>query len=955
MSQNSKAKLLERLAQGNVMFDWGAIVAIDQHQINRLLQEQYMAAFNDLSFLMPFSTETRLGDYERVSLTDLVLGVPQVSFENATMTNSQVTVRQNILAGTYSTVLHIPGSPPYLSRSLSLREDMGYRLEMTAELGVRTGSVDDRGKLMLNLAEGRLFNCNLGQSTEAAQQIGTVLGNWIKSQEAYKHILFCAMLDFSEYGPLSPRSFAVRTQPAPEGNNPLAAQYGNGAVVLFTHLRVNKEPGRMPGNPDAFPYLIPDDLNVQGAPAFNSTTLIAKPLRHYVNEQAPGVLRQLNLPNALQVDMLERDDPHDHVIFGSIGPSARSYSVEPMNSHLEAAGSQPFVLDNQGQVVEARWEAANINLPLATGTMSASGTYTAQQQQQFQRDQQLTLVSAQFPSVVGEQVRSGLVIESRQPVHITPRVVTWGANLPDVELYADTLSGNDLIWELLPDQGNVHGELERDAQQPTRCVFKPFTPENGLPEIRMQQIRVTDRASNTYDTATVVIFAYPQSLQVTPFHVPVLSANQPIAFRLSDRDHDRATWHVFGEGSVDDNGVYTPPSNPSVPASVIMADINDEYTGYAIVEQHYQQLPLRWTQLEKFEVNVLGEPVCLANGMQQVEVEIVVETMPVRDGGDDYFIPLTPSEMSSIRLTYRSSNVDVEFVEADQEGLEPESNTWATHNRRNRFQLYNNSLSNQPSESRAPQTRTTRRLYIQSSRAGTEEFYAKFQDDTNAWWDSRDSQGFATIRAVEPPTAGPDNYTLTRERVHNGRGRIHDPGNGLPPDEFSYMLDSIDYWRLSYQQSLRTIRFATLRLEGAAASVRWESEQVDETFFSYLLCGFNGLPAPGEPAPGPELKDDAMLTAMSGELSYDKIQREFVSTKEPGPGEVLFALHRIDDMPYWYDGKAGEDESRHYRASLDQPLMLVLYDQQGTRHRLQVGFPPPSVVDSRNEVILAIR
>ncbi|MFB4394947.1 MULTISPECIES: hypothetical protein [unclassified Pseudomonas] len=955
MSQNSKAKLLERLAQGNVMFDWGAIVAIDQHQINRLLQEQYMAAFNDLSFLMPFTAETTIGDHERVVLRDVVLGVPQVSFEKATMTNAQVTVRQNILAGNYSTFMHIPGAPPYLARSLSLREDMGYQLEMTAELGVSTGSVDDRGKLMLNLAEGRLFSCNLGESTQSALQIGGVLGDWIKSQEAYKHILFCAMLDFSEYGPLSPSSFAVRTQPAPEGNNPLAAQYGNGAVVLFTHLRINKEPGRMPANPDVFPYLIPDDLTAQGAPAFNSTTLIAAPLRHYVNDQAPGILRQLVLPNALQVDMLERHDPHDHAIFGSIGPSARSYFVEPMNSQLQAAGSQAFVLDNQGQPVSAQWRAANLNLPLATGTMSDSGTYTAQEQQQFQRDQQLTLVSAQFSSVVGEQVRSGLVIESRQPVHVTPSVVTWGEGMPDIALYADTLSGNALTWELLSDQGVVHGELVHDTGQPGRMLFKPFTPDNGRPEVRLQRIRVSDRASGTYDIATVVIFAYAQSLELLPFHVPVLRAREPIAFRLrDDDDHADATWKVFGEGSVDDNGVYTPSSTPSAPVSVIMADIRDRFTGYAIVEQHYQQLPLRWTALEKFEVKVLGEPVCLANGMQQVEVEIVVETMPVTDGPDTYFIPLTPAEMSSIRLTYRSSNVDVEFVEADQEGLAPDSFTWATHNRRNRFEFYSNSMSNRPTALRSPETRTTRRLYVQSSRAGSEEFYAKFQDDNNGWWDSREKEGFITIRAVEPPTPGLEDYTLIRERVENGKGRIHDPGNGLPPDEFGYMLDSIDYWRLSYKQGLRTIRFATLRLEGAAASVRWESEQVDETFFSYLLCGFNGLPVPGEPPPGPELKEDAMLTAMSGELSYEKIRREFVNLKEPAPGEVLFALHRVDDMPYWYDGMAGDDESKHYRASLDQPLMLVLYDRQGTRHRLQVGFPPKSIVDSRNQVILAI-
>jgi len=955
MKTNSKTELLERLAQGNVMFGWGAILAFDRDQVNRMLREQYLAAFNDLSFLLPFSNEVAIGEVERASLSDIVLGAPQVSFEHATFTNAKATVRLGILAGTYSTTIHQPGSPPYLARSETLREDMGLVLEMSVELGVRVGSVDDRGKLMLDLSVGDRFSCNLGLSDDARLAIGAKLGEQIKAHPAYKQLYSFAMLDFSDYGPLSPRSFQVRTQQAPEGSRPHSAQYGNGAIVVFSQLRINKEPGIMPGNPDTYPYLIPDDLTVQGTSAYSATALIAAPLRHFVDDQqAPGILRQLRLPNAHQVSMADRHDPLDHVIFGGIEPTALSFFVEPMQSALLPDGRQPFILDNQGQAVAARWEAVDLTLPLSTGSM-VNGTYQALPAEKFRRDQQLVLVSGRFSSAAGEQIRTGLLVESRQAVNVLPRVTTWAAGMGDIKLRAGSVNGGDLTWELIQDDGHVHGELVPDPEQPTWRIFKPFEPDGYVPEVRLQRILVTDKATNTSDTATVVIFAYKQTLNVTPYHVPVFKGHEPIAFKLPADDHADATWKVFGEGEVDDNGVYYPPSQAKAPVSVVMADINDRFTGYAIVQHTYQQPPISWTELEKFEINVLGEPVCLANGMQQIRVEIVVETAEVEIGGVKYPIPLTPTELSSLRLVYRNGNAEVEFIDADQEGLQPEEAKWATHVRPNRFDPYGSATSSESPDVRSEGSRAVRHLWVQSGIVGTEEFYAKFQSDNDLSWDSREKQGFLKVTALQPPRPGPNDYTLTRERVFNGRGRILDPGNGAPKDEFSYMLDSIDYWTLAYQDRLQTIKFATLKLEGGAASVRWESEQVDEVFFSYLSCGFKELPVPGQSEKPAELKEEAMLTAMANALKYTGIKTGLIPGKEPGPGELLIMLHRLDSMPFWNDAQAGEDETKKFREVLDKPLMLVLYDQRGTRHRLRIGFPEPTVEDSRNSLVLSVQ
>ncbi|MEN5305394.1 hypothetical protein [Pseudomonas sp. TWI628] len=960
MKTNSKSELLKRLAEGNVMFDWGAIVAFDRGQINRMLREEYLSAFSNHSYLAPFSIAVGIGDDERATLSNIVLGAPQVSFENATFTNRSVTVRLNILAGTYASTIHVPGSPPFLRQSVPLREDMGMALEMTADLEVRAGNRGDRSMVTLDLSSGTRFSCNLGgASGDARVAIGEALGKRIKAHPTYRQLYTCATLGFNDYGVLTPRNFSLLTQPAPEGRNPRSTKYGDGALVLFCQLRINMRPGRLPGNPDQYPYLIPDDLTAQGTAAYNTTTLIAENLRRFVSrDETPDVLRQLRLPNAYQVDMAEREDPLDHVIFGSVEPSAQSYFVEPMQGAVLAGERQPYVLDNEGQTVDVKWTAINMNSEAHTGAM-VGATYQAPLAETFRRDQQLVRVSASFDSAEGPQTRTGLLVESRRAVNILPRVATWGTLMGPVELQASSLSGAELIWELTPidEEGSVYGELLPDPKQPGGRLFKPYEPgEEYLPEVRLQHIRVTDPSTGSTDIATVVIFAYRQVLNVMPFHVPVFNGAEPIAFRLRPDDHEEATWKVFGEGDVDDDGHYTPPSHPTAPVSVIMADIDDRYTGYAIVEHAYQNPPITWQKIQKWEIKVLGAPVCLANGMQQILVEVAVETDEFDFGGIKYKIPVSDDEMSTMKLVYRATNAEVQDVGKGEEGLPSGVNMWATNAVINRFDRYDGAkASDDPPAVRSEETRNSVRFYLQSGIAGVEEFYAMFTAEDGTPWKSKDKAAFLETTAVQPVRPGSGDYKLTRERVFNGKGYIFDPGTGAPKDEFTYMRDSIDYWTLSYEEKLETIKFATCEPEGAATSIRWESDQVKEKRFSYLGCIFKELPVPNKPEKPHKFYKEQMLTDLAAAVNYNGIKQEVIEGKEPGPGELIIMLHRLADMPYWYDGRANGDETRMHRITLDQPMMLVLYDMRGTRHRLRIGFPEPTVEDSRNQLILSVQ
>jgi hypothetical protein len=126
--------------------------------------------------------------------------------------------------------------------------------------------------------------------------------------------------------------------------------------------------------------------------------------------------------------------------------------------------------------------------------------------------------------------------------------------------------------------------------------------------------------------------------------------------------------------------------------------------------------------------------------------------------------------------------------------------------------------------------------------------------------------------------------------------------------------------------------------------VRWESEQLNETYFSYLAYAFN--PVSGESPT--QLTLDGRLLAMAKELNYHGLKADFVDHKGPGKGQLMISLHRVPDMPYWHDAKGKGSIHRQYRSTLDAPLQVELFDEDGNLHRLRIDFKGRTVADNRN-------
>lgn len=98
------------------------------------------------------------------------------------------------------------------------------------------------------------------------------------------------------------------------------------------------------------------------------------------------------------------------------------------------------------------------------------------------------------------------------------------------------------------------------------------------------------------------------------------------------------------------------------------------------------------------------------------------------------------------------------------------------------------------------------------------------------------------MRGVFSAAPSEAEYQLDCERVAqdpNGHDEPNDPSNPNR-DVFSYYLWSTDYWRLSYRRlGSYPVRFSTLHIEKNISTIQWESELLDETFFSYTCYAFN--------------------------------------------------------------------------------------------------------------------
>ncbi|MNG10205.1 hypothetical protein D3C84_936610 [compost metagenome] len=147
--------------------------------------------------------------------------------------------------------------------------------------------------------------------------------------------------------------------------------------------------------------------------------------------------------------------------------------------------------------------------------------------------------------------------------------------------------------------------------------------------------------------------------------------------------------------------------------------------------------------------------------------------------------------------------------------------------------------------------------------------------------------------------------------------------------------------------------FATLLIEQNISTIQWESELLAETYFSHTGYAFNPANYENSDSPVPKgVSFDLYLRNLMKE-KRKLLKTSFEGHAQPSPGQLIVSLYRTDDMEYWYDGLANGNVHRLYRKLLDPGIVFVMLDEDGNRHRLLIGFAPPTTADSRNRLVLS--
>ncbi|MFJ4375664.1 hypothetical protein ACIP1T_24030 [Pseudomonas japonica] len=964
MSEQTLQNLLAAMKDRPITLGWGAVLCFGRSRLNALLEGQFVDRLASFQQMSPVNGVVCLNQEctESATLTNVRLGQPRLSFERASLRSSTVTLVLPLVSGNFSVMTQHVGMTPMLLSSVDLDESLGFSLSVDLSLSQASGEVDQSGRISLDLGEGRSPRCNLLPYPAAQELLGNHIQQHVGMQPYNRRVFELGLFEFTSYHPLSPVSFQLLTQKAPGSND------GDGAVVVFVRLHGNHGNGTLPVDDGDFPYLIPSDRQGQ-EPRWSASLVLAEDMIEWLDEERLDVLKNLLFPGrSVFVESADgRHRPHDLLVLGNIMMSPGTAMLEPLSGSIRAGQTRQFVARRaDGSVIpNVAWRTRSLGSPLSVGTISPSGLYTAPDAATMAHDATPALVLGEYSE--GGQTReiAATLLGRFEAMSIFPRVVLCRRGDDPLEIRAAGHSAGTPQWGLV---APAVGSLQVTA--PGVALYTP--PADIDTPVVLQRIEC--RLPGAVIETAVIILKGIATAAVEPFFVPAIDFDAPLRF-YNESPPGWARWSVLGDGTVDSDGMFTPPALPSgSPVSLVCCEVLYNGTGpvmasgFAIVRLVAKEIPPpRWKELDYFRIKPLGGRVqAYANGNQQIPLLIEIRTSTVPVDGQQVHIRLSETELASLRLFDQSGN-DVPFINADQEGMAHDATTpWAVHQRRNRFNLYSpNGVEDAAGHGvAAPRNDgiSFRELYVHVREQGSRTFYARFTGDDRRVYNSNDKtveHSEIELTGMMPPAVDPvvgpgHHFDMIRERVYSGSGHGGPDGG----DDFSYYLQSVDYWRINYNRAgIYPMPFATLRIERNVSTIRWESEQMDETFFSFTGYAFHPYRSnfSGIDQRPTGLTFDAYFLALNRLAAATPPRVPFEPGKQPSPGELIVSLQRVDDMTYWYDGMAAGQPNRMFRSQLDAPVVFVLLDVEGNRHRLQVSFQPPSTNDNRNYLNLSIQ
>ncbi|MBH3411722.1 hypothetical protein [Pseudomonas putida] len=997
---NSLEQVLARMRESSVTLGWGAVAVYSRGRLNRLLYQQHLerlggpsdlpllsvdlvtrprraaaqatghadglAALSavsarrigssrvhvalDIDAVSAPQAEWLPGPSSAVSLSGIEFGPPLLSFSTASVENSRVRLTMNIVAGRCASTNKDGGK---LFSGFSFSEAMDYQVEIDVDLALAEGTVDRRGRVLLDIAKGSRVRCNLfAQDPQLNQQLNARLAEWFARLPARSSEFELGSIDLRGYRTLTPNRFILRTQAAPGARLRAAANYGDGAVLVFIGVLGDDQKGRLPTRD--FPYLLPDG-------DYSATLVVAEHLQDQASEVDLILLNSLLFPASYEFVERERHTPRDLAVFGNINPLRTTMSVQPAGTLLHAGEQMQFKLFNgEGRQVNAsQWRVTGLtNHTLATqGSISLEGLYSAPDINAIGHESLTVVVTAEYKEGDITYVASERVQVAFERLELMPRVVSFAQNQQEMSLGAwQSGGGGSIDWSFV---GPALGELGVSGAGGRNAVFKPYA-DTLLRPLAVQQLRAEGSETGM---ASLVMVNAQQLLGIEPRFVPRLQRQQTTI--LADTSGMLSTLHkrgrvLAGTGRVDGEGRFTATDETDTRSSVVVCEVVEKgvryATDYSVVQQSQLNEEPTWKSLKTHDIKVPGgadlgtRGSLFGNGFQPLMVEVTVETALV----DGKHYPLSLKEEADIGIYQRAATQRLPDLGTAQ-GIElNELTPWATRKEPN---IFEQATTPGAVEMTRNDKQTVKRFYLhaKSDSLDIQDFHSRFTSDKGFQYasnDTNDQHSSITVTAIPTPHFNDTDYVFEGFRMDGGGTGFELPENPND-DEFYLHPNTVDYWRLKYGGgNFLTCQFLSSKHDASinTTSMTWENRHSAVEEMSFTGWIFYDAVKGAEPTEVQFDNDDLDKTVLADKLKkYLKLD---VDTRVFHKGALVIVNRRVDDIGYISEDKlvapgksivgGGEKFLR--------PLAVRLRDRYGHLHERLVYHLPESIVGHRNHL-----
>ena len=245
---------------------WNAIIAYDRTKANKVLLQEYISRFNTASYFPPFSDPIPTVAQEVEWVYNFLVDTPRMSFEISDIKRREVKLHMKVLGGTQLTITTESGRAAAISRVAVYDALQAADFDMNIDLEETGGSVDREGQVVLNLVKGRGPMLYFGPTRNQREKGGAYMLNKIKAlrPEITVYVINELKNDAGQF--LQIKSFEIRIHAEPGAKVARAANFGEGAVLMFVTME-GENNGLFPATDEDFDFLIP-----QGD--YSSTTML---------------------------------------------------------------------------------------------------------------------------------------------------------------------------------------------------------------------------------------------------------------------------------------------------------------------------------------------------------------------------------------------------------------------------------------------------------------------------------------------------------------------------------------------------------------------------------------------------------------------------------------------------------------------------------------------------------